>query len=250
MSENKVALVTGSARRIGASIVSKFHSEGFDVIVHARSSTDAAQELIEKMNSIRANSANLVLANLTETEKVEELPQQALQCFGRIDVLVNNASAFYPTPIQGATQNDWDELFSSNVRAAYFLCQELADELINNEGAIVNIVDTHADNPLPNHSIYNMAKAALKTMTKSLAKDLGPNVRVNGVSPGAILWPTPLENEDVPEIIQAREKIVKGIPLSRLGDPEDIAAIAYFLAIEASYMTGQVIKVDGGRSLN
>ena len=170
MSENKVALVTGSARRIGASIVSKFHSEGFDVIVHARSSTDAAQELIEKMNSIRANSANLVFANLTETEEVEELPQQALQCFGRIDVLVNNASAFYPTPIQGATQNDWDELFSSNVRAAYFLCQELADELINNEGAIVNIVDTHADNPLPNHSIYNMAKAALKTMTKSLAK--------------------------------------------------------------------------------
>ena len=140
MSENKVALITGSARRIGASIVSKFHSEGFDVIVHARRSTDAAQELMEKMNSVRTNSANLVLANLTETEDVEQLPRQALQCFGRIDVLVNNASAFYPTPIKEATQNDWDELFNSNVRAAYFLCQKLADELIKNEGAIINIV--------------------------------------------------------------------------------------------------------------
>ena len=137
-----------------------------------------------------------------------------------------------------------------SVRAAYFLCQELADELIKNKGAIINIVDTHADNPLSNHSIYNMAKAALKTMTKSLAKDLGPTVRVNGVSPGAIIWPTPLENEDDPEVIQARGKIVKSIPLSRLGDPEDIAAMTYFLAIEASYMTGQVIKIDGGRSLN
>ena len=250
MSENKVALITGSARRIGASIVSKFHSEGFDVIVHARSSTDAAQELMEKMNSIRANSANLVLVNLTETEEVEQLPQQALQCFGRIDVLVNNASAFYPTPIKEATQNDWDELFNSNVRAAYFLCQKLADELIKNEGAIINIVDTHADNPHSNQSIYNMAKAALKTMTKSLAKDLGPTVRVNGISPGAILWPTPLETEDGPEGMQARERIMKGIPLNRLGDPEDIAAMTYFLAIEASYVTGQVIKVDGGRSLN
>ncbi|NKB33501.1 MAG: pteridine reductase [Pseudomonadales bacterium] len=250
MTDNRVVLVTGSAKRIGACIASTFHANGFDVVVHANNSIATAGELVDQLNSVRSGSAKFVAANLIDQSALSDFADQTLACFGRLDVLVNNASLFYPTPLTAATQNDWDQLFNTNVRAAFFLCQALANELQNNKGSIVNVVDTHADNPLPNHSIYNMAKAALKTMTKSLAKDLGPTVRVNGVSPGAILWPTRLENEDDPEVLQLREKVLNSIPLNHLGKPEDIANMALFLATDASYITGQLIRVDGGRGLS
>ncbi len=250
MPEAKVALITGSAKRIGAVIATKFHQQGFNVIVHANNSVEEANELENDFNSSRANSALMVSANLNDPSAIEALASNSLNAFGRIDVLVNNASAFYPSKFGEATQSQWDDLFNSNVRAAYFLSQQVAAELNKREGTIINIIDTHADKPLADHSIYNMAKAALKTMTKSLAKDLGPTVRVNGVAPGAILWPTRLENEDDPVVMQKREKILSAIPLNRLGTPDDIANMIYFLATNASYITGQVIKVDGGRSLS
>ena len=249
MSESRVVLVTGSAQRIGACIAGNFHAQGFNVIIHAFRSAAAAQNLADKLNSTRLDSAKVLSANLNDKAEVKTLATQALQCFGRLDVLINNASSFYPTPISESTQSQWDELFDTNVRAAFFLSQALANELKKNRGSIVNIVDTYADKPLLNHSIYNMAKAALKTMTKSLAKDIGPEVRVNGVSPGAILWSGALANEDDPGVEQGRQKLIDSIPLKQLGKSDDIAHMVYFLATAASYITGQVVKVDGGRSL-
>ncbi|MDD9890854.1 MAG: pteridine reductase [Gammaproteobacteria bacterium] len=250
MPETKVALITGSAKRIGAAIASMFHEHGFNVIVHANKSIAEANELVADLNSARANSAVVVFANLNNLAAIETLAAEALDAYGRLDVLVNNASAFYPSKFADATQSQWDDLFNSNVRAAYFLSQQVAPDLSQHNGTIINIVDTHADKPLADHSIYNMAKAALKTMTKSLAKDLGPAIRVNGVSPGAILWPTQLENEADPAVMENRKKILESIALNRLGSSEDIANMTYFLATDASYITGQVIKVDGGRSLS
>jgi len=245
----KTALVTGAAKRIGACIASTFHQNQFDVIIHVNSSVDIGNNLVKQLNARRENSAKLLTADLNDVEAVEKLADSSLSAFGRIDVLVNNASAFYPTEVGNTSQSQWDELVNANVRAAFFLCQRLATELNNNKGSIINIVDTHADTALPRHAVYNMAKAALKTMTKSLAKDLAPDIRVNGVSPGAILWPPNLDDDNDPQVEQARKKILNAIPLQQLGTPEDIANMVYFLAAEASYITGQVIKVDGGRSL-
>lgn len=246
----KTVLVTGAAKRIGACIASTFHQQQYNVIVHVNNSIESGTVLTDQLNSKRAGSAKLVSGNLTSSEDVEALAETSLSTFGRLDSLVNNASAFYPTEIGLTSQDQWDDLFNANVRGAFFLSQFLARELKQNRGSIVNIVDTHADTALPKHALYNMAKAALKTMTKSLAKDLAPAIRVNGVSPGAILWPPGLENDEDPQIALARKKILAGIPLQRLGLPEDIANMAYFLASEASYLTGQVVKVDGGRSLS
>lgn len=250
MFERKTILITGAAKRIGACIAATFHEKQFNVIIHANKSIKEANKLADTLNSSRSNSAMVVSADLNKHTAIETLAEQAIGAFGKLDVLVNNASSFYPTNFRKASQHEWDELFNSNVRAAYFLNQRVAQQLSENFGAIINIVDIHADAPLADYSIYSMAKAALKTMTKSLAKELGPSVRVNGVSPGAILWPDALGKDGDPIIEQARKKILKAIPLNRLGSPEDIANMAYFLAIEAQYITGQVVKVDGGRSLS
>jgi pteridine reductase len=250
MPEDRVVLVTGSAKRIGACIAENFHDQGFNVIIHAFRSLTEAKNLADQLNTERPDSTKVLSANLSVSDEVETLAEQALQCFGRLDVLVNNASAFFPTPIEESTQSHWNELFDSNVRAAYFLSQKLAGELKKNQGAIVNIVDTHADKPLLNHSIYNMAKAALKTMTKSLAKDFGPEIRVNGVAPGAILWSGVLAKDEDPDVEQGRQKLLESIPLKRLGKADEIAQMVYFLATTATYISGQVIKVDGGRSLS
>lgn len=249
MSETRVVVITGAAQRIGACIASTFHRHDYNVIVHYNQSEDAALQLVARLNGERSNSATTIQSNLADAMQVENLAQVILDQFGRLDVLVNNASAFYSTAIGETNHQHWDDLIDTNLRAAFFLSQGLSHELTAREGAIINIVDTHADRPLQHHSVYSIAKAGLKAMTKSLALELAPGVRVLGVSPGAILWPASLENEDDPEVLQVRGKILQQIPLGHLGRPEDIADAVYFLANGSSYMTGQVIRVDGGRHL-
>lgn len=249
MTDRKVVCITGAAKRIGAAIARSFHGQGFNVIVHYNRSAAAAEALVMELNANRADSAYALQAKLTDSTQVEAMSQQLLDVYSRLDVLVNNASSFYPTPLSEITDAIWDDLIDSNLRAALFLSRNLSAELKRTKGSIVNIVDTYADRPLRDHSIYSIAKAGLKAMTKSLALELAPQVRVNGVSPGAILWPLALADDANPTVLDAREKILREIPLGCLGKPEHIAAATYFLAAQACYLTGQVIKVDGGRSL-
>lgn len=249
MSDSQVVLVTGAAHRIGAEIAREFHSHGFRVLIHYRGSKESAVKLASDLNESRPDSADTIQASLTDADEVSTLASRSLSAFGRMDVLVNNASAFYPTPVGTVSAQQWDDLIDSNLRGAFFLSQALAPELQKNSGSIINIVDTHAERPLSQHPVYSIAKSGLLAMTRSLAIELAPAIRVNGVSPGAILWPPSLEDDDDPEVQKARASMLKKIPLSRLGDVSDIARTAYFLACEASYVTGEVIKVDGGRVL-
>ena len=249
MTEPKVVCITGAAQRIGATIARTFHRQGFSVIIHYHRSTDAAEELVMELNRDRAASAQTLQADLCNSRQVQAMSAQVLKIFGRLDVLINNASSFYPTELGEISDTIWDELIDSNLRGAFFLSRDLSTELKRTRGAIVNIIDTHADHPLRGHSIYCIAKAGLKAMTKSLALELAPRVRVNAVSPGAILWSETLKDDGDPTVAAAREKILQQIPLGCLGKPEHIAATTYFLACQGHYLTGQVIKVDGGGSL-
>lgn len=241
-SDAPVALVTGSALRLGRQMIISLHQQGYRVIIHYHSSAAAAAELATRLNQLTANSATTVQANLTDALAIAPFAKAALACFGRLDLLVNNASSFYPTPLASATLAAWDDLFSSNVKAPYFLSQALATELAKRRGCIINMVDIHAEKPLAEHSIYCMAKAALSMMTKALARELAPEIRVNGIAPGAILWPS----QDLPESDKAA--VLAQVPMQRLGDPTDIANTMLFLA-KAPYVTGQIVAVDGGRSL-
>ncbi|MFT4861834.1 MAG: pteridine reductase [Pseudohongiellaceae bacterium] len=245
----KVVFITGAAKRIGAEIARLFHERGFNVIIHANKSVDAANALVASLNQQRADSAAMLQADLTVSEETENLGASALRVFNRLDVLVNNASSFYPTPLGKIDSQQWNDLIDSNLRAGFFLSQQLAPEISNNQGAIINLVDTHADRPLAGFPAYSIAKAGVKAMTRSLAIELAPNVRVNGVSPGAILWPPALEDDNDPQVIEKRQQMLKQVPLNRLGETREIAEAVYYLAVEASYITGHVIKVDGGRSL-
>lgn len=249
MNEDKVVLVTGSGKRIGAAIVRGFHCRGYRVLIHYNHSREEALALEKLLNEQRAASAETLRADLTSAVDVERLALEAQEAFGRLDVLVNNASSFYPTWFGEVKATDWDDLIDSNLRASFFLSQFLSEEIRRRKGAIINLVDTHADRPLAEHSVYSIAKAGLKAMTKALAEELAPDVRVNGVSPGAILWPQSLEDAEDPEVQARRKAIIKAIPVGRLGDPDGIADAVIFLALDATYVTGQVIKVDGGRSL-
>jgi len=240
---DKVILVTGAARRIGAAIVTCLHENGARVAIHHRGSSTDANTLADKLNSLRPESAATFAADLLDVDGLPDLISAVLEWGGHLDGLVNNASSFYPTAVGDITEQHWDELLGSNLKAPLFLSQAAAAHLTDSNGAIVNIVDIHADRPLRNHVVYGSAKAGLAMLTRSLAKDLAPNVRVNGVSPGAILWP---EN-DMTETVQ--QNILNQIPLKRAGDPADIAACVLFLLRDASYITGQIIAVDGGRSL-
>ncbi len=242
--QNKVALITGGVRRIGAEIATLLHEQGFRLALHYRNSRAEAKTLQEKLNAIRADSVILIQADLHVTKGLSALVKSTLESFSRLDVVINNASSFYPTPVNKATEDDWDDLMGSNLKAPFFLAQAAAPALKKSNGCIVNIVDIHSQNPLKKHAIYCMAKAGLAMMTKSLAKELGPEVRVNGVSPGAILWP---EN-DMDELTQQR--IVSRSFLKRQGSPSDIAQTVLFLATQAPFITGQIIAVDGGRALN
>lgn len=242
--DNKVVLITGAAHRLGAVTARLLHAHGWRVLVHCRQSREKAEELAGELNALRSDSSRVLQADLADNNAVEQLAREAQAAWSRLDALVNNASVFYPTPVGNATLQNWDDLFASNARAPFFLAQALAPELRRRHGAIVNLLDIHADRPLRQHTIYCMAKAAQAMMTRSLAKELAPEVRVNGVAPGAILWPS--HTEVAPEM---QEKILGGIPLQRLGEPADIARTIAFLLEDAPYITGQIIAVDGGRSL-
>ncbi|MEO6699056.1 MAG: pteridine reductase [Paraperlucidibaca sp.] len=241
-----VALITGAAKRVGAAIAEQLHALGWRVLVHCHHSEPEAQALCQRLNTTRADSAHYLLADLADAQAIQALAVQAQAHWGRLDALVNNASSFYPTPFARATQSDWDELFASNVRAPYFLSQALQPALAaRSAGAIVNIIDIHADYPLQDHSLYCMAKAANAAMTRALAKELAPAIRVNGVSPGAIAWP-----EGSGEMSEAmKADILRTVPMGRVGGVEAIAETVVFLITGTRYINGQIIAVDGGRSV-
>jgi pteridine reductase len=242
----KVVLVTGAAKRIGARITRTFHQAGYNIILHYNQSTDEAHELQEKLNSERTDSVSLLQLDLVNYSKWKELEDRCMDTWGRLDVLVNNASTFYPTVIGTATDSEWNDLIGSNLKAPFFLSQALAPCLKEFAGNIVNICDIHGVRPLKNYSIYSIAKAGLAMMTRSLAKELAPEVRVNGIAPGAILWP-----EEQAEVVEGlKATIIRQIPLKRQGAPEDVANTALFLARDAPYINGQILSVDGGRSLS
>lgn len=241
--EGKVALITGAARRIGAAIAEVLHGAGADVAIHYRSSGDDAEALAESLNERRPNSAMMIEADLNETAVLPQLIDQVIERYGRLDILVNNASSFYPTPPGEITEDDWDDLVGSNLKVPLFLTQAALPALRESRGSIVNIVDIHARRPLRNHTVYGPAKAGLAMLTRSLAKDLAPDVRVNGVAPGAILWP----EDEMSDATKAA--ILRQIPLERPGDSSDIAGCVLYLVRDATYVTGQIIAVDGGRSI-
>ena len=249
MTDSKVVLITGAAKRIGASIARNFHRNGYKILIHARNSRLEATNLCSELNEGTKNTAVALYADFDSWSETSKLSDTALGYFGRIDVLINNASMFYPTPLIEANPADWQSLFNSNVKAAFFLSQALYPELTKRNGSIINIVDAHVDKPLRNHVIYNMAKSALKSMTKTLSLEMAPQVRVNGISPGAILWPEDLEQADNEETQRRQKEILDSIPMKRIGCAEDISNLAYFFAENGQYITGQIIKVDGGRSL-
>ncbi|MGD9982658.1 MAG: pteridine reductase [Porticoccaceae bacterium] len=243
--EAPVALITGAARRIGAAIARELHSAGFRVLIHCRESLAPAQDLCAQLQSMRADSAAVLSADLADHAQVGALASAAVSRWGRLDALVNNASAFYPTPLAEADVAQWDDLMASNLKAPFFLCRDLAPALAQTGGAIVNIADIHGLRPLPEHAIYCIAKAGNLMLTRVMARELAPRVRVNGIAPGAILWP---ENPASTDVL-AQQKILHSIALGRLGAAEDIARVTRFLLTAATYVTGQVIAVDGGAHL-
>ncbi len=243
MTQNKVVLITGAAHRIGAITARILHHAGMNIVLHYRGSRIAAQQLQKELLEHRADSVVLVQADLNTPAALPALVQQAHTSWQRLDVLINNASTFYSTAVGSVSEDQWDDLFGTNLKAPFFLAQAAAPYLQQSKGCIVNIVDIHADRPLKGYPVYSMAKAGLVMMTKALAAELGPNIRVNAVAPGAILWP-----EHLDEVNQAR--IVSKTFLKRKGDPQDIANTILFLINDAAYITGQVLVVDGGRSLN
>lgn len=238
-----VILITGAGRRIGAAIATCLHGAGARVLLHARYSVVEAQALAAQLNTIRADSARVVVANLLDSASIEPLVRDAQAQFGRLDGLVCNASSFYPTPLGQIDEAAWQDLVGSNFKAPLFLAQAAAPLLQATGGAIVNITDIHAERPLAGYLLYSAAKGALLTLTKALAIELAPDVRVNAVAPGPILWP---ENKQFPN--GERDAIVQHTLLKRLGTPEDIARTVKFLMLDAPYVTGQVINVDGGRT--
>jgi len=239
----KNVLITGAARRIGAACARLLHSEGCNVFLHYRSSKDAAFQLSHELNELRPNSAKTMQADLLDMSALKKLAIDACEAWGGIDALINNASAFYPTPFTDASEQQWDELLGGNLKAPFFLSQALSGTLAQNKGCIINIGDIHAERGLPGFPVYCIAKAGLMAMTKLLARELAPNIRVNAVSPGAILWP----EHDLPE--PEKVEILQRIPLMRSGEPQDIAKSVLFLIRDAGYVTGQIICVDGGRTL-
>jgi pteridine reductase len=240
----KVALITGGAKRLGAEMAQQLHSANFNVIIHYRNSAQAAQKLAHELNQQRPNSAGIFQADLNDINQLELLANFAKAQWQRVDLLINNASSFYPTAIGNARERDWDDLIGSNLKAPFFLAQALAHELIKTCGAIINIADIYAERPLREHSIYCIAKAGNIMLTKSLAQELAPHVRVNGIAPGAILWPEQAEKITHDE----KHTLLQKIPLGTRGQAADIAKTLVFLATQAPYITGQIIAVDGGRS--
>ena len=240
----KIALITGATRRIGAAIAKKLHARGLDLILHYRSSADAAQQLAAGLNQLRPGSAQLLRADFEESTEPEALAECVRTMTERLDVLVNNASTFEPTPLGKVNREQWDRLMASNLRAPFFLSQAMLPLLAPNQGCIVNLLDIHGQRPLKEYPVYCIAKAGLLMMTRALAREMAPDVRVNGIAPGSILWPEHGLDE------AARKNILERTALKRRGEPEDIAAAVAYLVMDAPYVTGEILTVDGGRSLN
>jgi pteridine reductase len=239
----KAALITGGARRVGAAIARRLHAAGANVLLHYRDSEADAVKLAAELNALRPKSADKVKAELLAPIAPRALLSAARDSFGGLDLLVNNASSFFPVGVGAIEPSHWEELIGSNLRAPLFICQEAAAELASRQGSIVNIVDIHAERPLKGYPLYSVAKAGLAALTRSLAVELAPRVRVNGVAPGAIAWPDDGQLDPA-----ERERVVATTPLGRVGSPEDVAQAVHFLAC-APYVTGQIIAVDGGRSI-
>ncbi len=238
-----MALITGGSQRIGAAIARTLHGFGMDTAIHYRNSEKAARTLQSELERQRQNSTLLLQADLSNTARIPDLTKQIKEWRGRLDLLVNNASSFYPTPVGKCTEQQWDDLFSTNLKAPFFLSQAASEMLKQNRGCIINLVDIHAERPLSDHSVYSMAKAGNAMLVKSLARELGPEVRVNGIAPGAILWP---ENE-MNEV--TKKEIIARTALKTPGQPADITSTMLFLVRDSGYITGQIINVDGGRTV-
>lgn len=240
----KVALITGGAKRVGAAMVRALHAHGAKVLIHCNRSTSAAKVLADELNQIRPDSATVTCLDLLEMTQLDSLIHDAQRTFGGLDILINNASTFYPTPVGEITLEHWRDLLGSNLQAPLFLSQAAAPILKQRAGLIINIVDIHGVRPLREYSTYSVAKAGLIMLTKSLARELAPSVRVNGIAPGPVMWP-----EDGLIDTEAQRKILSRTPLQRAGSPEDIAKAALFFAIDGPYVTGHIMPVDGGRSV-
>jgi len=240
----KVVLITGGAKRVGAAISRRLHAAGANLMLHYRASAGEARLLQAELNHVRAGSVALIQADILDVGKLPSLVEQTLATFGRLDGLVNNASSFFPTQVGDITPAAWEDLIGTNLRAPLFLSQAAAPALKRTQGAIVNITDIHAERPLKGYVVYSAAKAGLSGLTRSLARELAPDVRVNAVAPGPILWP---EDSQFDEL--SRQRIVSHTPLKREGSPDDIARAVYFLLVDAPYVTGETIAVDGGRHM-
>lgn len=238
-------MISGGAKRVGAAICRRLHAQGANLVVHYRSSLAAAQALQDELHQKRPNSVYLLQADLLDVVVLPDLIKQAAQSFGQLDALINNASSFFPTAIGECNTDAWEDLMGSNLKAPLFLAQAAAPYLKQQGGCIINIVDIHADRPLKDYVIYSSAKGGLKTLTKSLARELAPEIRVNGISPGPIIWP----EEEALMNHSVRQQILDTTPLQRTGEPDDIAKTVQFLIADAPYITGQIIAVDGGRSI-
>lgn len=244
--QNRVVLITGGAKRVGAAVCRRLHAEGAALMIHYRSSMAEARALQAELNAIREDSVALAQADLLNMAHLPALVNDTVQRFGRLDVLVNNASSFHATPVGEIDEADWDDLVGTNLKTPLFLSQAAAPHLRRAEGCIVNIVDIHTERPLKNYLVYNAAKGGLVALTRSLARELGPEIRVNGIAPGPILWP---EDEGWADEL-ARQRIVNTTLLKRTGEPDDVARAARFLVFDAPYVTGQILNVDGGRSVH
>ena len=240
----KTALVTGGSKRIGATTVRLLHEAGYNLVIHCRLSRQSADSLAEELNKNRVDSARVIQGDLNDETIYNNMIEQAFKCWNRLDVLVNNASSFYPTPVGSITMDDWHNLINSNMKAPLFLAQAAAPYLKQTQGNIINMLDVHAQRPMKEHPVYCAAKAGLAMLTMSLAKELGPDIRVNAVAPGAILWP----DNEMPE--HTKKLILERTSLKKAGDPIDIAKTILFLVRDAHYITGQIIAVDGGRTIN
>ena len=240
--QGKVVLITGGAKRVGAAVCRRLHAAGANLMLHYRTSAGEARLLQAELNHQRKDSVALIQADLLDLAKLPSLIEQTVQTFNRLDAVVNNASSFHPTPVGEISEEDWEDLIGANLRAPLFIAQAAAPALKKTQGAIVNITDIHAERPLKNYVVYSVAKAGLVGLTRSLARELAPEVRVNAVAPGPILWP---DDEEFDEL--SRQRIISHTPLKREGTPDDIAKAVHFLLAEATYVTGETVNVDGGR---
>ena len=240
---NKTILITGAAKRIGKEMARAFFDRGWDIVIHFNNSIEDAQSLADQMNAQRSNSALIIQANLDHAKDIEKLADLALSKNGRIDALINNASTFYPTPVGTFSEANWEALMGSNLKAPLFLIQAFCEELKKNNGFIINVTDINVDKALINHSIYLAAKSGLQTLTRALAKELAPDIRVNAIAPGAILEPPNVEWTS-----EQKNKIINSVPMARMGSEKDIVDAAIYLS-EAEYVTGQILNIDGGKSL-